>query len=237
MARSSRIRKDEENQDNSSQPWLTTYADMVQLLLTFFIMLISFSTINQIKFQMAAISLRGAFGVMKKYPAPRNEVSFDYYTDQQRIRKQAIDDMQKIQKKLAEMGMKDQLTIHVTDDGLLIRMGEKILFDLGKADIRPEAYPILEMVGKSISQSASNIIVSGHTDDLPINTVEFPSNWELSTARAVNVVRYFVEKVGVDPKSLGATGYSEFRPVVPNDSPENRQRNRRVEFLVSWQKP
>lgn len=237
MARSRRNKDDEDNQDGNSQPWITTYADMVQLLLTFFIMLISFSTINQIKFQEAALSLRGAFGVMKRYPAPRNEMSFDYYTDQQRIKKQAIEDMQKIQKKMAEMGMKDQLTIQVTDNGLLIRMGEKILFDLGKANIRPEAYPILDMIGKTIAQSASTVVVSGHTDDLPINTVEFPSNWELSTARAVNVVRYFVEQVGVDPKILGATGYSEYRPVAPNDSPENRQRNRRVEFLVTWQKP
>lgn len=216
---------------------MTTYSDMVQLLLTFFIMLISFSTVNEIKFQQAALSLKGAFGVMKRFPSPKNNISIEQISQSQKIRRQVVEDIQEIQKKVAELGMKDQLTIQVTDNGLLIRMGEKILFDLGKADLRPEAYPILDLVGKTISHGASSVIVGGHTDNLPISTREFPSNWELSTARAVRVVKYFIEKVGVDPQLLGATGYSEFRPIAPNDTPENRQRNRRVEFLITWQKP
>ncbi len=232
-------KKEEEDSDDgfpTTPGWMTTYSDMVQLLLTFFIMLISFSTINQLKFQQAAISLKGALGVLKRFPSPYNNLGLDIIPEDMKHRQLVMNDINEIQKKAMEMGIKDQLHIQATDIGLLIQLGDKVLFDLGKADLRPDAFPILEIVGKTIKNSASNVVVSGHTDNFPINTPEFPSNWELSTARALNVVKFFIEKTGVEPKLLSAAGYSEFRPIAPNDTPENRQRNRRVEFLITWQK-
>lgn len=130
--------------------------------------------------------------------------------------------------------MQDEILIRETDTGILIRMGDRVLFDFGKAEIRPEAEPVLTMVGNTLINSAKQIMVSGHTDNIPIHTKDFPTNWELSSKRAVNVVRYLVEDVGMDPSVLAAVGYGEYQPLIPNTSPENRRVNRRVEFEVTW---
>lgn len=237
MSKKKRSKKVEEEPGDdfpSSPAWMTTYSDMVTLLLTFFILMISFSTVNEIKFEQAALSLKGALGVMKRFPSPRRNMGLDITPDDMKRRQQVMNDVNEIQKKAEELGIRDQVHIKLTDEGLLIQLGDKVLFDLGKADLRPEAYPILDVVGQTMKGKASDVLVSGHTDNIPINTPEFPSNWELSTARALQVVKYLINKVGVEPQILGATGFSEYKPVVPNDSPENRQRNRRVEFLITW---
>ena len=112
-----------------------------------------------------------------------------------------------------------------------MRMSEHTIFGLGSADIAAEALPLLHKVGAIISKTAYQIRIEGHTDDLPIHTERYPSNWELSTARAVNVLRYFVKNHNVDPRRLAAEGFSEFHPVVANDTAENREKNRRVEII------
>jgi len=110
-------------------------------------------------------------------------------------------------------------------------MSEHMLFGLGSADIAPEALPLLQKVGAIISKTAYLIRIEGHTDNLPIHTERYPSNWELSTARAVNVLRYFIKNHNIDPKRLAAEGFSEFHPVAANDTAQNREKNRRVEII------
>ena len=112
-----------------------------------------------------------------------------------------------------------------------MRMSEHTLFDLGSADISDEALPLLQKVGAIISKTDYLIRIEGHTDDLPIHTERYPSNWELSTARAVNVLRYFIKNHNIDPRRLAAEGFSEFHPLVANETPENRGKNRRVEII------
>ncbi len=124
------------------------------------------------------------------------------------------------------------ITTRETRRGILIRLENEVLFDSGKADIKPAAIQSLDKIAEILKDIPNSIRVEGHTDNIPINTERFPSNWELSTQRALAVVSYLIEKVGIDPARLSAAGYGESRPLVANDSAAARARNRRVEILV-----
>lgn len=130
-----------------------------------------------------------------------------------------------------EFNLEKEISLALTHKGLIMRLSEYTLFDLGAADIRAEALPLLEKVGAIISRTAYLIRIEGHTDNLPIHTERYPSNWELSTARAVNVLRYFINNHNVNPRRLAAEGFSEFHPLFANDTPQNRAKNRRVEII------
>jgi len=108
--------------------------------------------------------------------------------------------------------------------GLLVRFMDDVLFDSGKADLTPRAREIINKVAEIIRQNDKNVRVEGHTDNVPINTFRFPSNWELSTTRAVNVVKYLIEENGIESKRMSASGYS--------DQQEGRQKNRRVDMVI-----
>ncbi len=228
--------KRSESQEPSSPLWMVTYGDMVTLLLTFFVLLISFAEMDEIKFEEAAHSLRGALGVLEGYesffkhkPEDADSAKIDVLR-----RMDIFQSIVELEDMAREMGYAGDVSVEISDNGLLIRMGDRVLFDQGRAELKPEALPVLDLVGRTIKGRAREVLVAGHTDDVPIHTDEFPSNWELSTTRALNVVKYLIDRAGVPPGILAATGYSEFRPLVPNDSPQHRRKNRRVEFLVTW---
>jgi chemotaxis protein MotB len=130
-----------------------------------------------------------------------------------------------------EFNLEKEINLVLTREGLVMRMSEHTLFGVGSADIAAEALPLLEKVGAIISKTAYLVRIEGHTDNLPIHTERYPSNWELSTARAVNVLRYFIKNHNIDPRRLAAEGFSEFHPLVENDTAENREKNRRVEII------
>jgi chemotaxis protein MotB len=117
-------------------------------------------------------------------------------------------------------------------EGIRLSFEDQILFDFGKADINAAGHALLNRVAEVIQKGRDAVRVEGHTDNIPIRTARFPSNWELSVARAVNVVKYFVEVGNIDPRRLSAVGYGESRPLVANDTPANRMKNRRVEILL-----
>lgn len=131
-----------------------------------------------------------------------------------------------------ERGLGEAVHVEYTERGVVIRFADRVLFDLGRADLKPEAVEILDQLVGLLRTVPNPVRVEGHTDDLPINNERFPSNWELSTARATNVIKYFIEKHGLDPTKFSAAGYGEYRPLVPNDSMENRALNRRVDIVL-----
>lgn len=120
--------------------------------------------------------------------------------------------------------------------GVHIRLGSKVLFDVGDARLKSKAFPILKEIAAIIRTENNEVYVEGHTDNIPIHTKKFPSNWELSTARAMSVVRFLHNVEGIDAKKLAAVGHGEYRPLVPNTSPERRARNRRVEIFIKYSK-
>jgi len=117
-------------------------------------------------------------------------------------------------------------------EGLIVTFSEKYMFDSGKADIYPEAKEVIRNIASLLIDELNRISIEGHTDNTPIKTSEFPSNWELSTKRATNVLKYLLEELKFDPRRLTAAGFGEWHPVAPNDTPENKAKNRRVDLIV-----
>lgn len=147
--------------------------------------------------------------------------------------------LQKVKEKLEEeierLNLGNYVKVIEEKHLIILRLDSVILFDLGKADIKPSGREILEKLGSMLKELDNEIMVQGHTDNLPINTALFPSNWELSTKRATNVVRFLIETCGLDPAKLTATGNAEYKPIRPNDSEENRQKNRRIDIVIDKQ--
>ena len=138
---------------------------------------------------------------------------------------------------LEEMMKKDQVQaeVKVTKEGLMLTLEEKAekpYFEIGSSEITETGKQTLSQVVPVLAGVTSDIVVEGHTDDTPIHTAQFDSNWELSTARATNVVKYFVHEKGLSPKKLAAVGYGEYKPLVLNDTPQNRAKNRRVVIFI-----
>ena len=129
------------------------------------------------------------------------------------------------------LNLKEEIELLFSREGLVMRLSEHTFFESGAASIAPQAFELLEKIGMIVAQTNYLIRIEGHTDDVPIHTAVFPSNWELSTARAVNVLRYLIEHHHIDSQRLTAEGFGEFQPLVANDTPKNRAQNRRVEVI------
>ncbi|MGI6632111.1 MAG: OmpA/MotB family protein [Bacillota bacterium] len=222
-----------------SQPWLNSYADMVTLLMTFFIMLYSMSILDAAKFKAITESYSRATGVMldggasvlpgdggqSALPDPAAAVAA---MELEQLRATG----EQFARELEATGFAGKVSVEMDERGLILRFADSVLFDLGSADIRPEAAAALTQVGAMIKDLENPIRVEGHTDDWPIATERFPSNWELSTGRAGSVVRFFIEKSGIDETKLQVAGYAEFRPIDTNETAKGRQRNRRVDVVI-----
>jgi chemotaxis protein MotB len=215
--------------------WVMTYGDMMSLLLTFFVLIVSFSSMQETKFEQAAQSLKVAFNVLEKPEAvielntpivPRKE--YDTPADLE-----FLFEVRSIEKVVLEQQQEKDVQVEITDEGVLFRMSAPFLFASGQAELLPEAAPLLDRLARMFRKFPAAVRVEGHTDDIPIQSGRFPSNWELSATRAVAVARYF-QGTGLPPERLSATGYGEFQPVADNATPEGRAANRRVEILLKW---
>lgn len=222
-----------------SMRWLLTYADLITLLMAFFIILFAMSKVDAQKYSLLANSLKTAFfagNSLINLPAsnyvPAGGSGEGGGPTLQGIGAELSTSLIRLDPKL-----KDMLKITVDERGLTISLVGAALFDLGQATIRPDAEKILTEIARSLAQVPNYVSVEGSTDDLPINTAEFPTNWELSTRRATNVVRFFIEHEGLNPKRFMAVGYGEYRPLYPNDSEANRAKNRRVDIVILRHSP
>jgi len=212
--------------------YMVLYTNLMTLLMTFFIVLVSMGIVEKekVKAGMGAFRkslLSGGLGMLWE----NTPISFDYLMEQEKIKikKEISTSLKKNLEGIAE----EEISIITTEEGVFIRFPGKVLFELGEADLKPKAKKILEKIApllKDYSRSY-NIRIEGHTDNLPIHNKKFSSNWELSAARAISVVKYFQEK-GLSSERLSAAGYGEYRPLVPNDTADNRALNRRVEILI-----
>lgn len=147
------------------------------------------------------------------------------------------DQLKKIKEKIDNYVISNQLEKFVSTkitqkEGLVVTFSEKYMFDSGKAEIYPEAKKVIKEIAALLLDEPNRISIEGHTDNTPINTLEFPSNWELSTKRATNVLKYLLEELNFEPKRLTAAGFGEWHPIAPNDTPENKSKNRRVDLIV-----
>jgi chemotaxis protein MotB len=152
----------------------------------------------------------------------------------------ATSDIGKIYKQLEqhaqELGLDQEVELSLTKEGLIMRLSDHAVFDVGEALISPSALPLFNKIGAILRRTSYAVRIEGHTDNLPIKTAQYPSNWELSTARAVNVLRHFIETQDIPPQRLSAVGFGEYRPLASNDSPQQRAKNRRVEIIFLHKK-
>jgi chemotaxis protein MotB len=211
--------------------WLLTYADMITLMLALFIILFAMSTISRVKVQQFAKLVSAGFDNTWSVNQPPNggtndSQSFDASSNVPAIEKQ-------LQEYVQKHNLQKQVQVHMDRRGLVITLlSDKSYYDSGSAELRPEAQHILDNIDTFLKKNKQLIRVEGNTDNTPINTAEYPTNWELSLARAVGVTRYLVEHDGLDPTRVSPAGYGEFRPRRPNDTDDNRQQNRRVDIVL-----
>ncbi|MDI6785949.1 MAG: flagellar motor protein MotB [bacterium] len=244
-------RKKKKDDDKASIEYMLTYGDMVTLLLCFFVMLLTMATFEPPKVQLILSAFRGALGVLERGPSM---TEFDMMTmgiqaekiikgfpelvagrqDKEGRRRKSV--RTKIQQALGKAFRKGGAYVRTDERGIIIQIANTTLFEGGSAEIKTEAEVILDKTGELLSLIPNQIKIEGHTDDIPIESKEYPSNWELSVMRATNVLRYIDSKYRGMSDRLSASGYGMYRPIVPNISPENRAKNRRVDIVII-QKP
>lgn len=219
-------------ENDSHERWLLTYADLITLLLAFFIVMYSMSRIDAGRFNNVAEALQGVLKgrtvIMRGKTLLNGE---DVGGGALKIGDLRLMHAKIIQA-IREAGIDQEINPIIDERGLVIHVTESALFDEGSADLEPRARRALDIVARSLKGLANGIRIEGHTDSRPIHTQRFPSNWELSTARAATVVRYFVDDHQWSPDHISALGYGEFRPLAPNDNAENMAKNRRVDIVV-----
>ncbi len=217
--------------------WLLTYADMITLLMAFFILMYSMSIINLAKFKEVAISIRSGFGGsleggsgLLTHPTGQRTIRGERFPEESRSIAEVADQLEQY---IKERDLTESMRTVIEERGLVISISsDNMLFPIGSARLRPDAEEILHEIAGIIKSVSNKILVEGHTCDLPINTLEFPSNWELSAARSSRVIRYLIEEYDISPKRLAAAGYADTKPVAPNISEVNRRLNRRVNIVI-----
>ena len=226
------------DQHENLDRWLLTYADMITLLMAFFIMMYSMSVLNLAKFREAAISIRSGFGGAVKgqgksilgssgmFSASPSPIEGDTAGVAWNVLKPLIT--------FIERGSNSaQVQIGEDRRGIVITLkSDSLLFKPGESEINPLAYPVLNRIAFTLKQIQNRISIEGHTCDLQPRSGRYPSNWELSTSRATNVLRYLVERRDMPAQRFAAAGYGSVRPLVPNTNEANRARNRRVEIVL-----
>lgn len=204
-------------------------------MLVFFVLLFAFSEIDKSKYLQIANSLRGALGGKTGVLQGGSAVLQDDAGDQTPsvITEEFSETMTKLEEDISKNGQSmNGIEIYQDERGLIISFKEKLFFDIGKADLRPVAIDVLSKVGDTLRQDEHRIRVEGHTCDLPIRTSVYPSNWELSTARATNVARFLIEQETIPAERMSVAGYAQYRPIVENTNETNRARNRRIDIVL-----
>lgn len=215
--------------------WLLTYADLITLLLVFFVVMYSISKADERKFAKLSTILQKAFSGIVLEGSDRTALHGD---DGAMTGDSVLDDFlglrTEMEKLAADMGVLNQIGVSAQKEGIAISLSGNLLFDSGRAEIRGESTVVLDKIADRLRSIPNDIRVEGHTDNIQIDSDVYPTNWELSAARATSVTRYLAEAARLPPKRLSAQAFSEYRPVADNNSREKRAMNRRVDLLIVY---
>lgn len=228
--------------------WMTTYGDLVTLLMCFFVLLFAFSEIDAQKFEQVMESFQGSAGVLQSGKSlsddqlifeatpEKDQTPVTEEQTQMEVVKEIVEELkEEIEKALKTENIDEIIEIEAQENRINIRLTDSVLFDPGKADIKQEAEPILQALSIFLNNerfATAEFKIEGHTDNVPISTIRFPSNWELSAGRAISVMRYLQDEFDMKDKRFGVSGYADTRPVGDNNTVEGRAKNRRVEFII-----
>ena len=244
--------------------WVMTFADLMTLLMCFFVLLLAFSEMDVAKFKQLSGSRKVAFGVQAEVevrtipkgtsvvakefspgspdPTALNQVR-QFTIDSNRNTLDALDrELKEIEEtrehaRRLRLALQEEIkegSVSIETEGMkvIVHITENASFESGYADVRKEFLPALEKISRMIDNDSGEITISGHTDNVPISNERFRSNWDLSTSRAVSVAHEFMQMSPLDPKKITVTGHADTRPAAPNDTAENRARNRRVDIAI-----
>jgi len=261
-------KKKEEEQAPGSPAWMATFSDLMNLLLCFFVLLFSMSTVDAKKFEEVAASFSQTFSVftagslsigdgllisngvsqlneLDEYinstgAAAENEgenIDADSQNAFDEVEAQQLKESEelatKVEEALSEAGMDDMVDVEYTSQYVQLTLNGSLLFESGEAELMEDAYLVLDQIGVILERySESTIEIEGHTDSVPINSAKFPSNNELSDARALSVFYYIIEHTNLDPANIKHSGRGEYCPIADNSTPEGRALNRRVEIKI-----
>ncbi len=228
-----RPQEEEDDGEPSAPFWMTTFSDMATLLLTFFVMIVAMSEVEVKKFKEALSFFQGRTGMLQSetfVPSIKSQVIT------QRLTKEQLQKYEELIQYLQEHNLEGKVQVNLTDRGLHLIITDSIMFRSGEAEIIEPSRTILRILAGIIDDRIESVVVEGHTDNRPIHTARYPSNWELSAARAAAVVRFLLEQTdALPPSRYLAVGYGEYHPRDTNETPEGRARNRRVEILFNWE--
>lgn len=208
--------------------WVVSYADFITLMFAFFTALYAISQVDVVKLNKFAGSMREAF---KAGEPPQKS---DTTTIIEGIKPLYIGDIQlerNVREVLNKAGFIEGVTISSNSKATYISLSDFAVFDKGSPMIREEAKPLLNLIADIVKNTGNYIVIEGHTDNLPMRGSQFPTNWELSTARATSVLMYFIKEHRIPPERLSASGYGEYKSIATNATPEGRAKNRRVDIL------
>ena len=216
-----------DDEEPSAPFWMATFSDMMTLLLTFFVMLVAMSSVEVKKFEEALSYFTGRRGIMEQEGMMPGIMGV---AGEQDLREQAVH-FERIAHAVRDQGLGDAVEVDLTDRGVRVTFADSVAFAPGSVDLDARAQRVLRTIAE-MAQGVATVEVEGHTDDRPISTPAYPSNWELSAARAASVVRFLIGQPGaLEPRHYMASGYGEHRPRASNDAPEGRARNRRISVL------
>lgn len=258
----SKKHRHEEHEEHADESWLLPYSDLMTLLLALFIVLYAASSVNVSKLEELSEAFKSAFSsgisILDKSAAIESEtddlgkrqrqeradtnknqesMTRTEQSARQTLAKQEQENLEKLKKQLDQYikkgGLSSQLETNLNQSQLMITIRDNALFPSGTADVKPEARKLAVAIGNMLKAYPDyEIIVSGHTDNQPINTYEFASNWELSSKRAINFMKILLENQAFDPRNFSAIGYGEYRPLDSNETDAGRSKNRRVEVSI-----
>jgi len=250
-------RKKEPEKAANHERWLVSYADFITLLFAVFVTLYAMSQTDKQKVEQVAASYRSAFGlttgsssgkpsIMKntdlmpipsmrpsiKNPEKPKKTAEDGTAKIQATKKEFKEILISIEKFLVTQNALDKVNVEITRRGLVVSLKEAGFFDSGSAAVKPASFGLITKIAEALLPYGNQISFEGHTDNIPIRSSAFPSNWELSTARATNLAHFFIDRQGFTPQKLSVTGFGEYRPVADNNSDEGRKQNRRVDIVL-----
>lgn len=234
-------KKHEEHENH--ERWLVSYADFITLLFAFFVVMYSISSVNEGKYRTVSDSIKAALNPVVSPSS--NLMPFTIGQNKALALKPTIEDakepaVRRLRQIIRSLKSETHLEIiqlkELTNGDIVLTLPDTVLFRSGESVLRPEARPFLEAIGEVLIELDRHVRIEGHTDNVPISTVQFPSNWELSATRAVAVVRTLSEQYGVPANHLTAVGHADSRPITDNLTPEDRAKNRRVEIVVQERK-
>lgn len=216
-------------EEGDKDRYIITYADLITLLLGLFIILYAISNVDISKYQKMMGVLGNVFGsqpVQEKLLELKNQ-KFDI---RDQITVSSLKD--NLQSVISENNLNNSIKLEENERGITIRILDDILFPTGKAEIREDSKLILQKIASIIRTIPNDIRIEGHTDNIPIKNSVFPSNWHLSVARALNTAYYLIDSEKLSPEKVSIVGYSEYRPVLSNETPDGRANNRRVDIVI-----